>query len=794
MKKLISLLIAVAMLVSIQVVSFADSETPLVIASEAMSEKFSPFFAESAYDRDVADYTQVTLLTVDRMGGIVFNGIEGETIPYNGVDYFYHGTADLAVNYDEATDTTKYTAKIKPGIKFSDGEEATADDLIFTYYVLLDPDYEGSTTLYSYPIVGLQDYRTQTSKEVFEKYNEILKTIKEKGPEYKVAEGDAFAQELVDDYWKNINEAWTKGAQEVVDIVNNKYAPNAAEIIGVEEITEEQKVFATVPTWNLGAFDKETGVLTMAGTKAEFNLKEGKLPTMEDLVANVKVMYEDNLSAFTSAEIEKDLEEKVNSDFISYWGPKDEEMAGKGVKSIEGIKKLDDYTVEVTLEGFSAPAVYSVLGAYITPLHYYGDKAQFDPENGLYGHPFGDLSLVREKTTKPMGAGPYKFIEYKNKVVYYEANEFYYKGAPKIKYLQIKETQPAELIAGLLSGSIDTGNLSGSKRNFEQVMSENSDGQISGDKITTTLVDNLGYGYLGINADTVNVGGKENKSSDESKALRRGLATILAVFRNISYESFYGDAAAVIEYPISATSWAAPQKTDTDYRVAFSQDAEGNDLYTADMTHEQKVAAALEGAKSWFKAAGYTFDEASGKFTEAPEGARLSYEIIIPAGGTGDHPNYAVLTSAKEELAKIGIELKINDPADANILWDALNAGTQDLWTAAWVTTIDPDMYQIYHSSSIVGKGGSGSNHYRIEDKELDNLIMEARQSDDQQYRKEIYKQALDIIVDWAVEIPAYQRKNSNIFSTERINIDTLAKDVTTFYNWGAEIETLEMK
>ena len=792
MKKIISLLLAVAMLISIQVVSLAENNT-LVIASDAMSEKFSPFFAESQYDRDACDWTQVGLMTTDRMGGIVFNGIEGETIPYNGVDYFYHGPADLSVKYDEASDTTKYTAKIKKGILFSDGKEATADDLIFTYYVLLDPDYEGSTTLYSYPIVGLQDYRTQTSSEVYTKYDEIIKSIKEKGEEYKVTADDGFAQELVDDYWKKIEEAWTAGAQEVVETVNSKYPEDAAKLIGVEQVSEDQKVFVTAPMWNLGTYDAESGVLTMAGTKAEFK-KDGIMPTIEDLVANVKAMYENNLGAFTEAEIGKNLEEKLNGEFISYWGPKDEEMAGKGVKSIAGIKKLDDYTVEITLEGFSAPAVYQVLGAYITPMHYYGDPDQYKPEEGLYGHPFGDLSLIRSKTTKPMGAGPYKFIEYKNKVVYYEANENYYKGEPKIKYLQIKETQTSELVAGVLSGSVDTGNLSGSKRNFEQVRGENSNGELSGDKITTTLVDNLGYGYIGLNAETINVGGKENKGSDESKALRRGLATVLAAFRDISYESYYGDAAAVIEYPISATSWAAPQKTDADYRTAFSVDAEGNDLYTADMTHEQKIAAALEGAKSWFKAAGYTYDEASGMFTAAPEGARMSYEIIIPAGGTGDHPNYTVLTSAKEELAKIGIELKINDPADGNILWDALNAGTQDLWTAAWQTTIDPDMYQIYHSSSIAGRGGSGSNHYRIEDPELDNLIVDARKSDDQQYRKEIYKQALDLIVDWAVEIPAYQRKNSNIFSTERINVDTLAKDVTTFYNWGAEIETLEMR
>ncbi|HOG61662.1 MAG TPA: hypothetical protein PKX76_10125, partial [Flexilinea sp.] len=111
----------------------------------------------------------------------------------------------------------------------------------------------------------------------------------------------------------------------------------------------------------------------------------------------------------------------------------------------------------------------------------------------------------------------------------------------------------------------------------------------------------------------------------------------------------------------------------------------------------------------------------------------------------------------------------------------------------AWQATIDPDMYQIYHSSNIVGKGGSDSNHYHIADPELDKAIIEARQSDDQAYRKEIYKTALDIIVDWAVEIPAYQRQNSTIFSTERVKIDTVTPDITTFYDWNAEIQTLEM-
>ena len=70
---------------------------------------------------------------------------------------------------------------------------------------------------------------------------------------------------------------------------------------------------------------------------------------------------------------------------------------------------------------------------------------------------------------------------------------------------------------------------------------------------------------------------------------------------------------------------------------------------------------------------------------------------------------------------------------------------------------------------------------------------MEARLSDDQAFRKAIYKQALDRIIDWAVEIPTYQRKNVIIFSTERVNIESLTPDITTFWGWMNDLELVEM-
>ena len=786
MKKLLALLLALAMVLSLgMTTAFAEGDdTPLVVATSALSQKFSPFFADTAYDQDVAGLTQIGMMTTDRVGGIVYNGIEGEVHSYNGTDYTYYGTGDLAVNYDEETDITTYSYKMREDLKFSDGEPVTIDDVIFTYYVFLDPAYNGSTTLSSYDILGLQAYRTQIPEANVEEVSAAAEAVKAafaaNGAEYAVAEGDAFTQEIFDKYAADVTEAWKADLQGIVDYVYGAYAEQYAEMIGktYDEITASDglKVFLAGELWGFS-----TGVEVPEDC------------TLDDLYAVAFNKYAGSYDAYLAAgeSATGSSVDAINNELMAAVAANAGVDMSEGVSHISGIKRVDDYTVEVQVKGFSAPAVYSILGLSITPLHYYGDPAQYDYEAGQFGHPFGDLSIAQAKIAEPMGAGPYKFVSYENRVAYYEANEYYYLGAPQIKSFQYKETNAAEVASAVQTGAADGGEMTGSKSNFEMLQSFNSNNEVTGDVVTTYSVANLGYGYIGMNADTMNVAGEPG--SEASKNLRKAFATVLAVYRDTAFDSYYGDAAAVINYPISSTSWAAPQPTDEGYRVAFSVDVDGNPIYTADMSAEDKYAAAQQAAIGFLKAAGYTFDEAAGVFTAAPEGAALSYEVIIPGDGTGDHPCFAILTAAQQSLAEIGIELKINDPADSNVLWDALDAGTQNMWCAAWGSTIDPDMYQVYHSSNIVGLGGSDSNHYHIQSELLDQLILDARQSADQSYRKEVYTAALNEIMDWAVEIPAYQRQNIVIASTERVNIDTVTPDVTTYWGWLAEVQSMEM-
>ena len=70
----------------------------------------------------------------------------GETHEYNGTDYTYTGLSDVTVT--EGEDETVYNFKLREGVTFSDGEPLTADDLIFTYYVLSDTDYDGNAASY----------------------------------------------------------------------------------------------------------------------------------------------------------------------------------------------------------------------------------------------------------------------------------------------------------------------------------------------------------------------------------------------------------------------------------------------------------------------------------------------------------------------------------------------------------------------------------------------------------------------------------------------------------------------
>ena len=715
----------------------------IVFANDYMSEKFSPFFADTSYDQDAVGMTQVSLLSSDREGNVVLQGKDGQVIPYNGTDYTYYSLANCEIVENE-DGTVTYIIDMRDDVTFSDGKPVTADDVIFSMYVLSDPTYDGSSTLYSQKILGMEAYRSG-----MDTLQNLLCAAGRENTDFTY--WDEATQTA---FWADLDQAGAKFAQEIADYcIAAGYGTNVAE---------------GAAAWGF------------AGLAAD--------ATAADFFNMMFEAYEGNLNSLSGTESAGtslfDFMENAAAYTVGV-------STGAGAANIEGIKKTGDYSLEITVETVDPTFIYQLTLA-VAPLHYYGDAAAYDYENNKFGFTKGDLSSVRNVTTKPLGAGPYKYVSYENNVLSYEANETYFLGAPKIKYFKMQGVSTADKLTGMTTDLFDVTVPNYNDDDIAAIKTANSNGELVGDKLTTIATDFLGYGYIGINADNVMVG--TDKGSEESKALRRGIATLMAAYREPVVYAYYGDRAAIIQYPISNTSWAAPKPADEGYNLAYSKDAAGNVVVTADMTQEEKVAAAKEAAKSLFVAAGYTYDEATGKFTVAPEGGAMEWEIIIPADGIGDHPAYGILTETKNALNEMGMDLIINDPADSNELWDALDAGTAEMWAAAWGATPDPDMYQVYHSTNVHGlEGSSNSNHYGIQSEELDALIMEGRTSTDQAFRKATYKEALEVIMSWGVELPTYQRQEATLFSTERVNMATVAGDLTPFYGWLAEIHTVEM-
>jgi len=732
----------------------------LVVGYSPFNSKFSPFFSQTAYDQDAYAMTQLGLLTSDRTGAIILNGINGETIEYNGTPYTYYGPADLTIT-ENADGTVDYDFVLRDDLVFSDGEPLTVDDVIFSMYVLCDPTYDGSSTLYAQPIEGMEAYRSGMEA----RGNVIFAA----GPDGYTAT-DLYTEDQYNTFWKYYNEnAGTDFAQEIVDYcVSKGYA------------ADSNDVATAAAAWGFEVADGATAADFWAAIVEAYG---GDIATAESVESAGST-----LDQLTIAALGSDYQAGVQT--------------GESAPNITGIQKTGDNSLRIHMTKVDATAIYQ-LGVSIAPMHYYGDKALYDYDNNQFGFPKGDLSLVRSKTTQPMGAGPYKFIKFENGVINYEANENYYQGEPKIKYVNFQQcNSDDDKLNGIVTGTIDITDPTFSDKNIAAIEQANG-GELTGAKITTNTVDNLGYGYIGQNAINVSVGG--DPASEASKNLRKAFGTIFAVYREVAIDSYYGDRASVINYPISNTSWAAPRPADDGYKVAFSVDVNGNDIYTSTVTADEKYAAAKEAALGFFEAAGYTV--ADGKVTAAPEGAKMEYTFWIPGDGTGDHPAFMIVTEAQKALEELGIKLNIKDLTNSSELWDNLDAIQVDMWAAAWGSTVDPDMYQIYYSdvanagtaregqNPLGGAAQGGSNYeYCIADPELDQLIMDARSTTNQEYRKAMYKACLDIVVDWAVETPTYQRQNAIIFSTERVNIDTVTPDITTFYGWMSEIQNTEMK
>ncbi len=120
----------------------------------------------------------------------------------------------------------------------------------------------------------------------------------------------------------------------------------------------------------------------------------------------------------------------------------------------------------------------------------------------------------------------------------------------------------------------------------------------------------------------------------------------------------------------------------------------------------------------------------------------FQYSLLIPNSGATARQIGAIVQA---DLKAVGIQLNVS-PIEWSTFVDKLNSKSFDACILGWTGVLDPDPYQIWHSSQADKK--QSSNIISFRNAKADKLIEEARRSIDPKKRKKLLREFYRLIHD----------------------------------------------
>lgn len=790
-----------------------DPETrPLVFSTSALDGNFNPFYATAATDVSIVAQTQISMLGTDSKGNVV-SGNNYATVALD------HKVTEKGTDEDK---TTEYEFVIKNGIKFSDGKPLDIDDVLFNLYVYLDPMYMGSSTIYSTKIKGLEAYRTQDPTAVegsssnaesadataaVERIIAMQDVLIEDGASYDKDSLEGQDIELMKTlYAKAVQEEWTAyaslepykteyrftdewqafyfaqgfiGYQYEYDDNQNRQKVKKTDAQGeyfvttldvnkdgdveaqplIDDINEAVSDSAKVAQYMAdNDCDEETAKDYIKRDTAIAHVYESNTTSGDGLLYVLSMQSGGELyNKFVAEAMQERLDsQKVEGQLIV---PSISGITTYATTNFNGKSLGQSHDVlKIVIDGVDPKAIWNFAFA-VAPMHYYSSAEMVAKANREthFGVDFGNKDFfesVLQQTQKnrlPVGAGTYMATDragndltiandggtefYKNYWVYYKRNPYFETVGTglcnaKIKYMRYKVVGADQLLNSVINKEIDVSEPNATQSNISRL----ADPSISSYLGYFNYLTN-GYGYVGINpkfVDNINV--------------RRAIMKSLDVTRTIAY---YTEALATQLYrPMSITcDWAYPKDATAYYE--FTRNA-------------SEINAMLAGVPASDK--------------------KLTFTI---AGETVDHPAYGMFQDAAEWLnANCGFDITVTTDVSA---LKKLATGNLEVWAAAWSSPIDPDMYQVYHKDSkatsvknwgydeiVRGTDSKYAYERSIVTGRLATLIEWARETTNQDERADYYAEALDLVMELAIELPTYQRNDLVVYNKSIINRSTL--------------------
>lgn len=369
--------------------------------------------------------------------------------------------------------------------------------------------------------------------------------------------------------------------------------------------------------------------------------------------------------------------------------------------SVSGIKKVDDYTVEITLDSPNA-AFLSNMYTCILPEHILGSE---DPAT------WGQDDFNRA----PVGTGKYKFVEWKSgQYIQLERNDDYYGTLPSIKDVTVKFGDDTTLVASLLNSEIDVlYNLPATEIENVEIM----------DGVSVYNYEQMTVTYIGL-----------NQLVDSLSDLRVRQALAHGIDKQKIINTVYGEGNAYICEDVFPTNHWSHSETVTTYEY-----------------DPEKSKALLEEA-------GYTMNDSTGYYEKDGQTLHLTYDMSSSTDGK------SVAAMIQQQWKEIGVEMEVIEQDFATLAYTKLLPGeateetTADsfqCYTLGFGVEADPQEYNEYFSTST----GAGSwNFIHYSNPEVDELFKQQLLLTNVDERAECFHKIADLISQDLPWIPLYNR------------------------------------
>ncbi|RMF15432.1 MAG: peptide-binding protein [Candidatus Dadabacteria bacterium] len=353
-------------------------------------------------------------------------------------------------------------------------------------------------------------------------------------------------------------------------------------------------------------------------------------------------------------------------------------------EAISELRKVDAYTADYVYETTYAPALNDLVGAAgsILPRHLLEGK---------------DL-LTSPLQRNPVGCGPYRFRRWEAKrEIELVANNDWHRGRPNIdRYVYRIIPDQATMFLELMNFGIDQMGLR------PQQYARQTAAPRFRDNFRKFRYTGFNYTYLGYN-------------------LTRPLFQDIRVRRAIGHAI---DREAILK----GVNFGLGQVATGPYRPGMWYYKQ----VTADPAYDPGTA------KDLLAAAGYTDHDGDGVIDR--NGVPFKFEIVT---NQGNLQRKQVAEIIQDSLRKLGIEVSIRIVEWSAFLEEFIYKKRFDAVILGWNTGIDPDQYDIWHSSRT---GPREFNFVGYRNPEVDELLIAGRRTFDKEQRKAIYGRFQDIL------------------------------------------------